>query len=324
MLDELRNLPRLELTSSLNNLTNLVGCDIENGLFDQVNCDYYTIDEFKNSDGIHNLTSKSKSFSVMHLNIRSLSANYDAFSSLLSDLKHNFDIVGLSEIKFTLNKEPIVNINIVGYNFISQPSHSNAGGVGFYIRKGHEFHFRDDFCTANTDFECLSIELHNATQSNVVCLVLYRHPNSKIENFIDYYTKIMEKISNEKKYGIIMGDFNINLLNFETHPLTHEFLGNLGPYYFQPYITQPTRITDHSATLIDNIYFNSIEHETISGNLICDITDHFPNFLILNKSTCASSKPIIYQRDYSKFNENVLLEEVQQISWGMFCLKLKM
>ena len=113
-------------------------------------------------------------------------------------------------------------------------------------------------------------------------------------------------------------------LNIESHSLTHEFLGNLGPYYFQPYITQPTRITDHSATLIDNIYFNSIEHETISGNLICDITDHFPNFLILNKFTCASSKPVIYRRDYYKFNENVLLEEVRQISWGMFCLKLKM
>lgn len=259
MLDELRNLPRLELTSSLNSLTNLVGCDIDNGLFDQVNCDYYTIDGFKNSDGIHNLTSKSKSFSVMHFNI---SANYDAFSSLLSDLKHKFDIVGLSEIKFTLNKEPIANINIVGYNFISQPSHSNAEGVGFYIRKDHEFHFRDDFCTANTDFECLSIELHNATQSNVVRLVLYRHPNSKIENFTDYYTKIMEKISNEKKYCIIMGDFNINLLNFESHSLTHEFLGNLGLYCFQPYITQPTRITEHSATLIDNIYFNSMICET--------------------------------------------------------------
>ena len=50
--------------------------------------------------------------------------------------------------------------------------------------------------------------------------------------------------------------------------------------------------------------------------MICDITDHFPNFLILNKFTCASSKPVIYRRDYSKFNENVLLEEVRQISWG--------
>ena len=57
-------------------------------------------------------------------------------------------------------KEPISNTNIVGYNFISQPGHSNVGGVGFYIRKDHEFHFRDDFCTASTDFECLSIIQH--------------------------------------------------------------------------------------------------------------------------------------------------------------------
>ena len=113
-----------------------------------------------------------------------------------------------------------------------------------------------------------------------------------------------------------MGDFNINLLNYESHSLTHEFLSNLGPYCFQPYITQPSRITDHSATLIDNIYFNSIEHETLSGNLICDITDHFPIFLILNKLACTSSNPKIYRKDYSDFNEAMLFEEVRMINWG--------
>ncbi len=104
-----------------------------------------------------------------------------------------------------MNREPTANINITGYNFISQPNHLNANGVGFYIRKDCKFHFRDDFCTTTTDFECLSIELHNnATQSNLVCSVFYKHPNSKIENFIEYYTNIMEKNSNEKKYCIIM------------------------------------------------------------------------------------------------------------------------
>ena len=163
--------------------------------------------------------------------------------------------------------------------------------------------------TTTTDFECLSIELHNANQSNLVCPVIYRHPNSKLENLINYYTKIMGKISNEKILHN-NGDFNINLLNYESHPLTHEFLGNLGPYCFQPYITQPTRITDHSATLIDNI-----EHETLRGNLICDISDHFSNFLILNKFACTSSNPTIYRRDYSNFNEEMLLEEVRQVNW---------
>lgn len=125
----------------------------------------------------------------------------------------------------------------------------------------------------------------------------------------------MKEISSEKKYCIVMGVFNINLLNYESHPLTYEFLCNFGPYCFQPHTTQLTRITEHSATIIDNIYFNSIEHETLSGNLICDITDHFPNFLILNKFACASSNPAIYKRDYSDFNEELFLEVVQRINW---------
>ena len=47
--------------------------------------------------------------------------------------------------------------------------------------------------------------------------------------------------------------------------------------------SQATRITDHSATLIDNIFLNSFEHFTISGNIVNDLSDHLPNFLISNK-----------------------------------------
>ena len=59
-----------------------------------------------------------------------------------------------------------------------------------------------------------------------------------------------------------MGDFNINLLNFESHSPTEEFFNTMTSYFFQPHIIQPTRITDHSATLIDNIYLNTIEYKT--------------------------------------------------------------
>jgi hypothetical protein len=51
-----------------------------------------------------------------------------------------------------------------------------------------------------------------------------------------------------------MGDFNFDLLKFEIHPATDDFLDTLGSYFFQPQILQPTRITDHSATLINRQY----------------------------------------------------------------------
>ena len=114
---------------------------------------------------------------------------------------------------------------------------------------------------------------------------------------------------------MLLGDFNINLLNYESHQLTEEFLNDLRLHCFQPYILQPTRITDHSATLIDNIYLNSIEHYPVSGNLIFDITDHLPNFLIINKMRKAIAKLNRYRRDYSTFSEHDLINEVESINW---------
>ena len=80
-----------------------------------------------------------------------------------------------------------------------------------------------------------------------------------------------------------MGDFNLDLLKFESHQDTDNFLNSLNLFCFQPFILKPTRITDHSSTLIDNIFFNSLDHTTLSGNIVYDLTDHLPNFLIITK-----------------------------------------
>ena len=52
------------------------------------------------------MPSQSKSmpfYSTIHFNIRSLSANHDGLTMLLSDLQHQFDVIGLSETKIKSN-----------------------------------------------------------------------------------------------------------------------------------------------------------------------------------------------------------------------------
>ena len=72
----------------------------------------------------------------------------------------------------------------------------------------------------------------------------------------------------EHHTGYVRVFFNINLLNYDKHPLTEDFLNTLGSFFLEPHILKPTsRITSHSSTLIDNIFFSSIEYQTISGNL---------------------------------------------------------
>ena len=100
----LSSLPRLEISSNLNNIPNLSDFDIERNITPQINFNYYAIDDFVYNHEIGNLISKD-SLSVLHCNIRSLAANFDNLTCLLSDVQYQFDIVGLSEIKFNVKKD---------------------------------------------------------------------------------------------------------------------------------------------------------------------------------------------------------------------------
>ena len=71
-----------------------------------------------------------------------------------------------------------------------------------------------------------------------------------------------------------------------------------------PYIIQPTRITSHSKSIIDNIFSNYISQEIISGNLTSTISDHLPQFLIAPHifSNAPNKKSNIFKRDWYKFS----------------------
>ena len=90
---------------------------------------------------------------------------------------------------------------------------------------------------------------------------------------------MLEKFSKEQKLIFLLGDFNINLLNYNVHHPTNDCLGSLASNSIIPYILQPTRLTSHSKTLIDNIFSNILSSEIVSGNLTATIFDHLPQFL---------------------------------------------
>ena len=56
--------------------------------------------------------------------------------------------------------------------------------------------------------------------------------------------KLLENISKEQKSISLLGDFNVNFLNYNEHDQTNEFLDSLASNSFTPLILQPTRITN--------------------------------------------------------------------------------
>ena len=114
------------------------------------------------------------------------------------------------------------------------------------------------------EFESLWIEIDNNKNHNILSAVMYRHPSFNPDSFLTYLEQCVEKVNKENKYCILMGDFNLNLLNSDSHPKTEYFLNILMTNFFQPHILSPTRITHHTATSIDNIFFNSLEFNVIN------------------------------------------------------------
>ena len=79
---------------------------------------------------------------------------------LPSDLRHSFDVFGVSETKKKSNCDLTSNIAIEGYDFVSKPTLTNAGEVGFFIKGGIQFHIRVELWSTTKEFESLWIEIN--------------------------------------------------------------------------------------------------------------------------------------------------------------------
>ena len=118
---------------------------------------------------------------------------------------------------------------------------------------------------------------------------MYKPPNVSIDQFSANLSLI---VNNAKKvYGsyspkIVIGmDHNMNLLNSATHPPTHKFMETLTNLNLHPTITQPTHITHHSVTLIDNIFVTDNLHRNFESTiLIEDMSDHLPILAMLKQT----------------------------------------
>ena len=94
------------------------------------NCNYYTDDSFNKHLAKHAISNNS--FSVAHLNIRSLPANFSAFLSFMDSLNHCFTFIGLSET--WLNPSNVSTYGISGYNHVYQTRcTSRGGGVSLFV-----------------------------------------------------------------------------------------------------------------------------------------------------------------------------------------------
>ena len=91
-------------------------------------------------------------------------------------------------------------------------------------------------------------------------------------------------------------------------------------YSYLPFINTPTRVTGHSKTLIDNIFYNKPMLNITAGNISSAISDHLIQFLIEPSSSNAKLEQTCkLQRYYKNFDRAKFKNDLHKISWKEHC-----
>jgi hypothetical protein len=120
-----------------------------------------------------------------------LLGNFDRFKTLTANLDTTFSIIGLSET--WLNDETFNQVDLPGYDFISNHRINKAGGgVGLYLQDHFQYKQIGNCTVSNPEvIESLFVEIINPNGKNSIVGTIYRPPNQNIASFLEEINKIL-------------------------------------------------------------------------------------------------------------------------------------
>ena len=253
---------------------------ILDGFVLQPNFKHYYSHEFHQTNG----------FSLFHTNICSLNANFENLETLISNLEFSFSVIAVSETWTPIGKSEVKARKLESYqNYHRNRGSSIKSGCDFYVKEGIKFKPRKDLDIAyhdtDNEFQSTWIDILNGNKPNIIIGVYYRHPKKHSNNiFLENLKTTLHSLRNNNKVCLVAGDFNYDILKYEHNPIINEFLNLMYPNFFQPCILEPTRVVLNIwRSLIDNIYINTYNKTIHSGNFLVTVTDHMPNFCIIEE-----------------------------------------
>ena len=251
-------------------------------------CKYYEFPELKD-----NICKYKDGFSTYSHNIRSVNGHWD---DILDSIKlaqpFKFSVLAFQEV---WSVQRAYEISGYGkFEYITRdkdgpPNPNCGGGVGLFIDNKYKDYeiLKEESVFIPHVYESIWVKIKIKNGPDKIIGNVYRPnsaPRADLEKALEIHNRIIENLQNNRNHSKceiqICSDFNINMLNFETHALTNDYINSLISKSFIPVITMPTRIKHKSATLIDHIWQNKICNNFISGILISSLSDHFPVFYI--------------------------------------------
>ena len=276
--------------------------------------DLSDVSDFDESSFNHllDLGLKCKGFRMGHINVQGISNKTDQVRLLLESDKNQIHVLGLSETKLNA-----IHINssfeIKGYQkpFRKDRETNSGGGLLVYVKD-------DICCRRRTDLEhesleCIWLEIKPAKSKPFLVGNIYRPPNSTVQ-WNSIFEDCIENILGEEKELYLMGDINRDLLNDQ---IKNAWTDYMEPYGLTQSVSEATRVTSDSRTLIDHVYSNCPENVNSLQVPKIGLSDHFPVFFTRKMHIQPPKKNhfTISYRSFKNFDEERFIEDLQSVPW---------
>lgn len=142
-----------------------------------------------------------------------------------------------------------------------------------------------------------------------------KSPQEKDDVFLEFFDKWCEEYT-QNIFSIVMGDFNFNVM--KPSPNCKKLISIANQNELKQIITEPTRETSKSKTIIDLVFTNSDEIEIEIDNKD-NISDHNIIFLRLNKDkNQPKNMNNVTKINWKNYSSEKLLNEINNIDWTCF------
>ncbi len=276
-----------DLNNNVNLIGNLISNEEENNAFwneiseQLISCTYKTLRNVQ--------VAKPDELNILTVNIRSTHKNLQKIIDNAVEYQ-KYDVLCLNETNCDISKlaNGIDDLLVEGFNppIFQAPARASCKGGGLMTYVNNNICSADDLekidlgldVDGNTIGEFLFVKIKSCKKTNktVISGNVYRSPSNKNKShFIDMYDKVLGKLVRHKgKQIIVSGDFNIDLIKYNSETCCQDLIDTASNHGFVQIISRPTRVTDHSATLIDHVYTNKINSVVSSCVVTLDLSDH--------------------------------------------------
>ena len=109
-------------------------------------------------------------------------------------------------------------------------------------------------------------------------IIVYRYHGNAAE-FTDHFMEVIDDY--KEKPLVILGDFNIDLLSYNTDSNTDKFANAMISNSLFPLVNKPTNFFRNSSTLIDHAWCNILNEKTQANILDISVSTHKPVLTVI-------------------------------------------